>query len=190
MQINAASSINYLSNLKNSLFQNREDVLQKQNGADSRVSSPNVHLSENALAMSNRLKQNSVSILDRVNNDPVYAEKAAKNFSSSSDLQLSPFNLYDTLGSPGNKMTAAQQDYFSSGKHEEDQQYFSSQASIASQQRHAIYSDMKATGASGKEIFYAIMDYNNSLPDKYKEMAGLTQLSAAAVAELKNQSKV
>lgn len=79
-------------------------------------------------------------------------------------------------------MTAAQQDYYKSGRQEADQQYFNSHANMASQQRQDIYSDMKAKGASGKEIFYAIMDYNNSLPEKYKEMAGLTQISAAAVA--------
>ena len=50
---------------------------------------------------------------------------------------------------------------------------FEKQANEIRDQRTAIYDDMKSKGASGKDIFNKIIDFNKKLPSEYLRTTGL-----------------
>lgn len=177
MAIEIQSSV--LDSIRNAYTKTHPTTQPSVASTSSSTPTADVHISPEAKAISDRRGQNSQWMLDKVDNDPKFAEQAAKSYSSYPDLQLVSLVHGEKVGSNRYKMTDAQNEYFQSGQHKADRDYFNSIASEALEQRRSIYSSMKSKGASGKDIFYAIMQYNETLPEKYKEMSGLEQISSA-----------
>ena len=107
------------------------------------------------------------ALLAKIDADPVYAERCAKNQTMWPDVQWTTMDELMSLGPT--------ESVFS----QEENNIYSQTVDRALAQRRSIYNEMKSQGASGKDIYYAIMEYNNTLPESYKKQVGLTDICRA-----------
>jgi hypothetical protein len=108
---------------------------------------------------SNGLKK----IFDHINSDPKFANEMAESYANSIDLKKIPL-VDGHLPLPTDSEAWA--------KLTQGQEEFQLQADTVREQRIQIYNNMKASGASGAEIYKNLMAFNKTLPEDYLSNSG------------------
>ena len=143
--------------------------------------SPNAYvaLKNNAMKVSHESGQGPIpdmsSIVDRIKDDPSFADEMAYIYSFSPDGELIDLekDLPPLDGSKGTGTYKTIDEYF---KHSTE---FDVAAQEVMRQRQQIYMSMKAQGASGLDIFSSLMEFNKTLPTDYQQTTGLDKLAAS-----------
>lgn len=118
----------------------------------------------NSDRLTDQKKAGMERILEKVEEDKRFAKEMVEFYKSTPDRPI--FNLEEALSSPGG--LAHIQDKISQ---------FNAEANKVSDQREEIYRSMRANNYDDAEIFKALMVFNNSLPDDYKQAAGIVSVN-------------
>jgi hypothetical protein len=127
-------------------------------GSPSASSTP-MTLNDSIDTSSNGLKK----IFDHINSDPKFANEMAESYANSIDLKKIPL-VDGHLPLPTDSEAWA--------KLTQGQEEFQLQADTVREQRIQIYNNMKASGASGAEIYKNLMAFNKTLPEDYLSNSG------------------
>ena len=106
-------------------------------------------------------------ILEMVEEDKDFAQKMVEFYRSTPDRPM--FNLEAAMSSPQGLSQL-----------QERTNQFNEEANKVSAQREDIYSMMRAKNYDDVSIFKALMEFNNSLPNEYKQYAGIVRIDTQA----------
>ncbi|MGY6275193.1 hypothetical protein [Methylomonas sp. MgM2] len=160
-------------------YQSNSNVFKNDNTNTRLANADSVNISDNAYKALNEASQPSKDatdpvsaaakkLVDNVNSDPKFADEMAQAYAYSIDLRPIPM-VNGHLPTANDTEAWAQMT--------QGQAEFEAQASSIRNQRIQIYSDMKANGASGAEIFKTIMEFNKTLPESYLQSTGTDKIT-------------
>jgi hypothetical protein len=160
-------------------YQSNSNIFKGDNTNPRLANAGSVSISDNAYRALSEASQSSkdatdpVSVaakrlIENVNSDPKFADEMGQAYAYSIDLK--PIPLVN-----GHLPTANDTDAWAQMTH--GQAKFEAQASSIRDQRIHIYTDMKAHGASGADIFKKLMEFNKQLPHDYQKMTRIDQFT-------------
>ncbi|WGS83868.1 hypothetical protein [Methylomonas sp. UP202] len=160
-------------------YQANSNVFKSDNTNTRLANADSVSISDNAYRALNEASQPSkdaadpVSVaakklIDNVNNDPEFADEMAQAYAYSIDLKPIPM-VNGHLPTVNDTEAWAQMT--------QGQAEFETQASSIRDQRIQLYTNMKANGASGADIFKSIMEFNKNLPSDYQKATRIDQFT-------------
>lgn len=166
MLINSVSNVHSSPTITNNTISHQANTLSDTPKTVS-TCDDTVQISDKAYQALNDSMDTSSSglkaLYDRINNDPKFANEMAKAYADSIDLKKIPLvNGHLPLPTDGEAWT----------KLTRGQQEFELQADTVREQRIQIYNNMKASGASGAEIYKKLMAFNKTLPEDYLSNSG------------------
>ncbi|MGD8174898.1 hypothetical protein [Marinimicrobium sp. ARAG 43.8] len=103
------------------------------------------------------------SILEKVESDKNFAKEMVTLYRNTPDRAM--FNLEEALSSPEGLSFI-----------QDRTAQFNEDARKVSMRREELYSEMRAKNFNDAEIFKALLEFNNSLPAEYKQIAGIVKV--------------